>query len=223
VKKLYLFFLCSFFIHHPIFVYGSLNGIEIINNGYFLKNNNLINDSSITYFSNNKFGKTLITENSINFQFIKKKVSHNVQNISEGNLTPEAKQYDILNIKQNFANAHFSDPSPIFETKSSSNYFIGNDPKNWHVNQPNLNGLFFKNIYNNIDLKIYSSGIKIKYDIVLKPGANIADIKTSYQGAENVKTNNNRSKIIIETKFGIFEESLPEVFQIIDNKKILLA
>jgi len=47
-----------------------------------------------------------------------------------------------------------------------SNYFIGNDPSEWQTNVPSYSQILYKNIYPGIDLKYYSNGGSLKYDLI---------------------------------------------------------
>jgi len=53
-----------------------------------------------------------------------------------------------------------------------NNYFIGKDPSKWASNCRIYQGVTYKNVYPNIDIRYYSDGGSLKYDIVINPGAN---------------------------------------------------
>ncbi|MGH9432442.1 MAG: SBBP repeat-containing protein, partial [Terriglobia bacterium] len=53
-----------------------------------------------------------------------------------------------------------------------SNYFIGNDPKNWHTNVPNYAEVRYRNVYPGVDLVYYGNQGRLEYDFVVRPGAN---------------------------------------------------
>ena len=58
----------------------------------------------------------------------------------------------------------------VDETPLKVNYFIGNDPKKWHTAVPTSKAVLYKNIYENIDLKVYGSESRIEYDWIVRPG-----------------------------------------------------
>ena len=65
------------------------------------------------------------------------------------------------------------------------NYFLGNDPSKWHTDVPNYEAITLKDIYPGIDLKYSGDGNgQAAYEFIAAPGADIAQIKVAYEGAE---------------------------------------
>ena len=54
---------------------------------------------------------------------------------------------------------------------STSNYYIGNDPKQWRTDIPNYAQLKEKGVYDGIDLVFHSHGGQLEYDFEVTPGA----------------------------------------------------
>ena len=69
------------------------------------------------------------------------------------------------------------------ELPGRSNYFIGNDPKQWRTNVPNYAKVRYKNVYPGVDLVYYGnqSG-QLEYDFVVAPGADPAAIQLALSG-----------------------------------------
>jgi gliding motility-associated-like protein len=220
MKKLYLIGVYLYFFSFTIYAGDWSNKNKHSFDGFFIKNTELLPNNNVTFFSKNKFGNILIEQNSINFQFIKFTKNLDIQKISEGE--GENLNYDILTLKQTFIEGQFGTPNSIIESHSTSNFFYGSDKNKWRTNLENYNGLRYNNIYKNIDLKIYSSDVQIKYDIILRPGFDISDLKTAYEGAEKISIESSKKSIVIDTKFGKFHEKMPEVYQIINGQKVII-
>ena len=64
------------------------------------------------------------------------------------------------------------------ELPGKSNYFIGNDPKQWRTNVPNYAQVKYHNVYPCVDLVYYGnqSG-QLEYDFVVAPGADPSAIE----------------------------------------------
>ncbi|HMG67645.1 MAG TPA: hypothetical protein VK588_08165, partial [Chitinophagaceae bacterium] len=62
----------------------------------------------------------------------------------------------------------------------TNNYFIGNDPSKWATDCKIYQGITMKNVYPNVDVRYYSNGGAVKYDLVIKPGADISRIALKY-------------------------------------------
>lgn len=102
-----------------------------------------------------------------------------------------------------------ANPNPTVVGQKKSEHYL-----NFFLNERDfLNGVsvyeevLYKDIYNNIDLKFYNSNKGVKYDFILKPGADIDDIKLKYDGAD-VKINQN-GELIIKTPLGDINEEIP--------------
>jgi gliding motility-associated-like protein len=78
-----------------------------------------------------------------------------------------------------------------------NNYFIGSDP--------------------NIDVRYYSDGEKMKYDIVVHPGGNVNLIAMKYAGIQKLELKN--EELIINTPVGSIKELYPYTYQVQTGKK----
>jgi gliding motility-associated-like protein len=93
-----------------------------------------------------------------------------------------------------------------------NNYFLGNDPSRWKSNCKIYNGVTYKNIYPGIDIKYYTGGGTLKYDIIVHPGANPAQLRLQYRGIEKLRMRN--KKLIVSTSVGEIVESIPLSYQV---------
>jgi len=92
-----------------------------------------------------------------------------------------------------------------------TNYFIGNDPSKWATDCKVYQGITVKNIYPNIDIRYYSSPGNVKYDLIVHPGGNPADIAMLYDGAEGLEIKN--KELRIKTSVGELKELNPYTYQ----------
>ncbi|MBL7891979.1 MAG: SBBP repeat-containing protein, partial [Bacteroidia bacterium] len=93
------------------------------------------------------------------------------------------------------------------------------------TNVGTYNEIDVKDIYPGIDVKYYAGAIQeggrevgLKYDIVVNPGADPGQIKLKYSGQDKIFIN--AGKLVIETSLGTMEESLPRVYQVINNRVV---
>jgi len=102
------------------------------------------------------------------------------------------------------------------QTDEYYNYFLGNDPVKWAAN---VNGYFniqYDELYEGIDLSIYSSFFHLKYDLIISPNANTDQIKFKYVGQDDISIKNER--LHIYTKVNHIIENKPYAYQIIDGE-----
>jgi hypothetical protein len=62
------------------------------------------------------------------------------------------------------------------------NYFRGSDPKNWRTDITTYRAVVYQEAYPGIDLKFYGNGHQLEYDIIVRPGADPAQVKFCCQG-----------------------------------------
>ena len=92
-----------------------------------------------------------------------------------------------------------------------NNYFIGNNKSNWVGNCKIYNAVTYKNIYPNIDIRYYSTQGKLKYDFIVHPGGNPANIAMRYDGVNSLEVNN--EQLIVHTSVGSVKELPPYSYQ----------
>src|SRR2546430_16603115 len=57
------------------------------------------------------------------------------------------------------------------ELPGKSNYFIGNDPKQWRTDVPTYGKVKYEGVYPGVDLVYYGNQRQLEYDFVVAPGA----------------------------------------------------
>ncbi|MGA7359234.1 MAG: hypothetical protein WBW70_10290, partial [Candidatus Sulfotelmatobacter sp.] len=68
-----------------------------------------------------------------------------------------------------------------------SNYFIGNDPKNWHTGIPQFAGVHYQSVYPGIDLVFYGSQGRLEYDFKVAAGADPSQAELQFDGATKLE------------------------------------
>ncbi|MEX2595603.1 MAG: gliding motility-associated C-terminal domain-containing protein [Salibacteraceae bacterium] len=67
------------------------------------------------------------------------------------------------------------------------NYYLGDDESKWVSNVMQYGEVIFKNVYPGIDVRYYSVNRDFKYDFIVQPGADPADIQLEYEGVDGLK------------------------------------
>jgi len=123
-------------------------------------------------------------------------------------------------LKTEFAGA---DPAAVIEEGEKTdfyyNYFTGNDPEKWKSGIYSSYSLTYRNIYSGIDLKYYGTEKEeLKYDYVIRPGGDPAQIRLRYNGAEKIFVSN--GDLHVATPLGTLIEKKPVAWQVINGKKM---
>ncbi len=103
------------------------------------------------------------------------------------------------------------------ELTEKYNYFIGNDTSKWAGNVSAYYAVTYKELYDGINLKVYSESGNFKYDFIVSPMSSPKQIKLNYNGLDKIKIKDN--KLILQTSVGDFTELEPYSYQIINGKK----
>jgi len=108
---------------------------------------------------------------------------------------------------------------PFDITKHRVNYIIGTDKSKWKTNILTSKAVLYKELYNNIDLKVYGIEREIEYDWIVKPGGEVSDINLEYKNVKNTKIDK-KGNLVVGMKFGQLRHAKPLGYQVIGGKKI---
>jgi len=97
-----------------------------------------------------------------------------------------------------------------------NNYFIGSDSTKWKTGCRVYNGVTYKNVYKNVDIRYYSDNGNLKYDIIVKPGADISKIAMQFNGLNNLLLNK-YGNLTMQTSVGDVYQTIPSCYQVIQN------
>ncbi len=111
---------------------------------------------------------------------------------------PEPEKYKRVILKQEFIGANLVEPEGRERLDWNSNFFYGNDSTKWQTNVPNYSEIFYRNLYDGIDLRYYLNERGLKYDLILGPGTDLNQIKIRYKGAEELRIDH-LGNLIIKT------------------------
>ena len=147
----------------------------------------------------------------------------------------QAAMSDSLNSKAMSQNSASSNVIRVLDNGDSTNrvdlVFLSEGYTNYQLAQFStdvnniINGYFdvppykeYKNLYNDIALRIYEKKGHLKYDFILKAGAE-NNIQINYQGQNNISINE-KGELVIATTLGQVIEEKPYAYQIINGKEI---
>lgn len=97
-------------------------------------------------------------------------------------------------------------------------YFKGK-PKDWKTGCPTYKKLLYRNLWPGIDLVYKGTVNKLKYKLVVKPGADPGQIRLVYRGAAEVKIQETGELKVI-TPAGDLEDARPYAYQMHDGKQM---
>jgi hypothetical protein len=81
------------------------------------------------------------------------------------------------------------------------NYFIRNDPSRWATNVQRYREVWVKGVYEGIDIRYYTEGGRLRFDWVVKPGAEPSQIALVLEG-DNGTYLGEDGRLVFQTRFG---------------------
>jgi len=118
----------------------------------------------------------------------------------------------------------FVDPSqdagPVGLEKSGAivSYFKGK-PEEWKVGLPAYSKIAYRELWPGIDLVYSGTFDRMKYEFVVRPGADPSRIRLAYRGAGRVELTG-EGRLSVETPSGSFLDEVPVAHQEIGGKKV---
>lgn len=181
---------------------------------YFIQNKGQVDKRALFYAKTP--GYTLwITKNGLVFDSVKIQESGDRSQETEGKTKsqiPDPKSFrDVSRLLFVGANKNTAVVS-LHPQKYRVNYFKGNDKGKWLGGVPTSGAVLYKNVYKNIDLKVYGIGKQIEYDWVVHPGGNPDDIRFEYKNVKGVEINK-EGDLDITTDFGKLKHKKPYSYQ----------
>jgi hypothetical protein len=191
---------------------------------YFIKNQGQFNQKARFYVKTSHCTLWITREgllfDAIRGDFKKRKNSRRDLNwhLDEHRSTSTKTQRDVSGLIFRNANKN-PEIVPVEKTKLKVNYFKGNDRSKWVCDVPTSLGVLYKNLYNNIDLKVYGIEKQVEYDWIVRPGGNPEDIRFHLKNIKSISIDKG-GNLVIETSLGKVKHKKPVAFQMIKNKKV---
>jgi len=107
---------------------------------------------------------------------------------------------------------------PSDQNEGYKNYFIGDDESKWVSGANSYRTIEYGNLYDNIDMEIYTVFERMKYDFIVKPGGDPNSIAVQYDNVESL--NIVEGGLVIGLTTGDVKEMKPIAYQKIDGKRI---
>ena len=100
-------------------------------------------------------------------------------------------------------------------TATQTNYYLGRDPRNWHLGVRSYSSVVYEGVYKGIDLIYHGSGSQLEYDFVISPGSDPAQIRMRFEGLKPLLQGKDLS---FEGQDQLRVRAL-KAFQMLDGKK----
>ena len=184
---------------------------------YFIPNKGQMNEKALFCAKTHRYSLWL-TKQGLVFDSISPPSSHPSQERSHAFPQSPKPGRDVSRLI--FLNAN-KQPVVVSEkpTDHRVHYFKGKDKSRWCTDIPTSKVVRYKNLYKNIDLKVYGIEKQIEYDWVVKPGGDPGNIQFQYRGVKEVSIDE-KGNLVVQTAFGKWLHKKPLAYQVIDGRKV---
>ena len=179
-----------------------------------------------TLFINNQ-GYTVLKNNPEDFSAVMEYIhGHEGEKTAPVKITPNVKDGESessVTIRSHAYRVKFTGSNQAVQfvaekpTGEKSNYFLGDDPASWKMGVGSYGSILGRGLYPGVDIRYYSSGDRMKYDLLLAPGADPTNILMTYDGVDKLSIKNGH--LVVSTSVGESRELPPYAYQIIGGQK----
>jgi gliding motility-associated-like protein len=193
-----------------LFLFFFVAGLNFARAFVFIKNQGQW-PSEVLYRTSIPSGQLWITQKGLLYQLFE---AENSPHYSSNRKARES--FSTQNISLKFKNVcHFSKKEKV--VAQTFNFFIGQNLNEWKTNVTAFEEILLENVFDGIDFRMYSTDQSLKYEYIVKPGADANQIKFKYEGAN--ETILEKNELVLKTNFGIIKEFQPFTYQSQNNQK----
>lgn len=103
-----------------------------------------------------------------------------------------------------------------------SHYYQGKDPAGWHTDVPRYGRVSYPEIYPGVELAFYEGAQGLEYDFRLAPGVDADVIRLSFEGADEVRTDE-VGNLVFQVGGRELVHQAPKVYQEVDGERRAVA
>jgi hypothetical protein len=123
-------------------------------------------------------------------------------------------------VKLDFVDANSVRPVGQAQTAAVVSYFRGSRDE-WRAGLPTFSQIVYRDLWEGIDLRYSGTVNRLKYEFIVRPGANPARIRLAYRGA-SVRLNE-AEQLEVNTPAGGFQDDAPIAYQEVNRKRLPVA
>ena len=170
-------------------------------------------EEDIKFMASIPGGTLQVRKQGLHYIFVDNNALYDIKHSSLKSEKPIALKMHGLDVVFDGSNPDFTIESKN-PTSEIQHYFYGNDPTKWQSNVQSFGEIWLKNIYQGIDLRLYTTENSMKYEFVVAPQVPTEQIRMRYEGADEILMENGNLKVktsltdIIEMKPYSFSENI---------------
>lgn len=175
-------------------------------------------DNQVKYLSRNHGYNLFFTPTALVFSFQSAMPAEQKHGKSPLTNVPLKTNNEVIHV--DFVGANVNPTiSGAEKLQTTSNYFLGKDPKAWHTNISNFARVNYKNLYPGINATFYGNQDRLEYDINIAPNVDPKAFRLNFQGMKNITINKNGDLVLTALSGKSISMHKPIVYQEINGTK----
>ncbi len=98
------------------------------------------------------------------------------------------------------------------------NYFIGNDPDQWHTNVPTFAKVQYDDVYPGIDLAYYSNQNQLEYDFIVAPHVDPSRVQLRFTGVDSAHIDG-AGDLVLQVDDNEIRQQAPYIYQELNGSR----
>ncbi len=136
---------------------------------------------------------------------------------------PEAPMAHLSTMRMTLNGSRRWEATGLESTGGFSNYLVGGDSKRWRTGIPQYGRVKVSAVYPGIDVVFHGANNDLEYDFVVAPGADPAQIRLSFSGADGLQIDEHTGDLVTITPRGVeLRMHRPQVYQEIGGRKVAI-
>jgi PKD repeat protein len=180
-------------------------------------------ESNVLYQGNLVDGKVYAERNRLTYVFYSREDLEAVHELADNSANPNAAIENSI-IRAHAIRVSYLNSNTEVSISASDiadgilNYFTGNDPSKWASNLHAYHSVNYSNLYEGIDMKLYSNQHNLEYDFIVNPGRSVSTIAMRYDGAEDLSIS--EGNLLIRTSVNTVTELMPVAYQVVNSQRV---
>jgi len=163
-------------------------------------------DNHVLYMTRKQGMRAWLQKDGITFQFEKRKTQDHAQGVTMKMIFENASEYVSLAGEENQPTKH--------------NFFIGEDRSQWRSGVPSYAQVIYRELYDDVDLRVRETAGWLEYDLLLSEGADLSDVVIRYEGLKDLEIDEN-GYLTMETEYGPIAQRPPTAwYEVSSNMNI---
>ena len=163
-------------------------------------------DPQVAYMARKQGMTAWLQKHGITFQFEKRTAPDHTQGITLQVTFENASDWVALTGEEQQISKH--------------NFFIGYDRNQWRSGVPSYAQVIYRELYDDVDLRVREAAGWLEYDLLLSEGADLSDVVICCEGVKNLEIDEN-GYLVMETEYGPITQQPPTAwYEASPNMKI---